>query len=104
MKDYVWKVMLIFGGLCFSILEVVMKLVLWAIVLPGIVLNLIGIKFFKTKSYLLQLVAIPALSTIVAGELLGDYGKEVIECYLRKDGDDITYEEMKKLILEAIRG
>ena len=104
MKDYVWKVILIFGGLCFGILEVVIKLVLWAIVLPGIVLNLIGIKVFKTKSYLLQLVAIPALSTILGAEILGDAGKEVVEYYLRKDGDNITYEEMKKLILDAIRG
>ena len=104
MKNYIWKVMLIFGGICFGILEVAIKLVLWAIVLPGIVLNLIGIRVFKTKSYLVQLVAIPALSTIVSAEILGEYGKEVVECYLRKDGDNITYEEMKKLILDAIRG
>ena len=104
MKNYIWEVMLIFGGLCFSILEVVTKLVLWAIVLPGIVLNLIGIKVFKTKNYLLQLVAIPALSTIVAAEILGNVGREAVEYSMSRSGYDITYEDLKKLTLEAIRG
>lgn len=104
MKNYIYKVMLIFGGLCFGILEVVITLVLWAIVLPGIILNVIGMKFFKTKCYLLQLAAIPALSTIVSAELLGDYGKEAVESCLSENGYNVTYEDMKKQILDAIRG
>lgn len=104
MKNYIWKVMLIFGGLCFGILEVTMKLVLLAIVLPGIVLNLIGVKVFKMKNYLLQLMAIPALSTIVAAEILGNVGREAVECHLSKNGYNITFDDLKKLILEAIRG
>lgn len=104
MKNYIWKVTLVFGGICFSVLEVVMKLILWVIVMPGIVLNLIGVKVFKTKSYLIQLLAIPALSTILAAEVLGDVGKEAVEYSMKKNGYDITYKELKKLILEAIRG
>lgn len=104
MKNYIYKVMLIFGGLCFGILEVAIKLALWAIVLPGIVLNVIGMRLFKTKCYLFQLIAIPALSTVVSAELLGDYGKEAVECYLSENGYNVTYEEMKKQILDAIRG
>lgn len=104
MKTHMYKITLVFGGICFSVLEIVMKLVLWIVALPGIVLNLIGVKVFKTKSYLLQLVAIPALSTIVAAEVLGDVGKEAVEYSMRKDGYDMTYDDLKKLILGAIRG
>lgn len=99
-----YKITLVFGGICFSVLEIVMKLVLWIVVLPGIALNLIGVKVFKTKSYLLQLMAIPALSTILAAEILGDVGKEAVEYSMRKGGYDITYDDLKKLILGAIRG
>ena len=104
MKDYIWKATVVFGGICFGMLEVLTKVVLWAIVLPGIALNLIGAKLFKTKSYLIQLLAIPALSTIVAAEILGNVGREAVEYAMSKSGYDITYEELKKLILEAIRG
>lgn len=104
MNNHMYKIALVFGGLCFTILEVAMKLVLWALVLPGIALNVIGVKVFKTKSYLLQLVAIPALSTILAAEILGKVGKEAVEYGMKEDGYDITYDDLKKLVLEAIRG
>lgn len=104
MNNRMYKIALVFGGLCFSILEVAMKLVLWALVLPGIALNVIGVRVFKTKSYLLQLVAIPALSTILAAEILGTVGKEAVEYCMREKGYNIAYEEFKKIVLEAIRG
>lgn len=104
MKTRMYKIALVFGGICFSMLEVVMKLVLWAIVLPGIVLNVIGVKVFKTKNYLVQLMAIPALSTILAAEVLGDVGKEAVEYSMKKSGYDLTYDDLKKLILGAFRG
>lgn len=104
MNNRMYKIALVFGGICFASLELVTKLVLWALVLPGIVLNVIGVRVFKTKSYLLQLVAIPALSTILAAEILGEVGKEAVEYSMRKGGYDITYDDLKKLILGAIRG
>ena len=104
MNDRMYKIALVFGGLCFGILEVTIKLVLWAIVLPGIILNVIGMRLFKTRCYLFQLVAIPTLSIIVSAELLGDYGKEAVEQYFSENGYNVTYEEAKKQILDAIRG
>lgn len=104
MNNRMYKIALVFGGICFASLELVTKLVLWALVLPGIVLNVIGVRVFKTKSYLLQLVAIPALSTILAAEILGTVGKEAVEYSMREKGYNIAYEEFKKIVLEAIRG
>lgn len=108
-KDVIIRIGLIAGLFCYTVFEIVLKIIFGVVILPALVCNIICVKLFDAKNYVLPLLAMLGVTTIISAKLLGPFGEQCFTYYLQEkigfigDIDDyIKY--TKETIKEAFRG
>lgn len=108
-KDVIIKIGLIAGLFCYTVFEIVLKIIFGVVLLPALVCNVICVKLFDAKSYVIPILAMLSVTTIISVKLLGPVGEEIFtywlqnECKFKGDFDDYI-EFTKENITEAFRG